>query len=486
MVRSAQESLVRLVNKPYALDIMVVGLAWATQIIIWLNMAQTLPLSSLQMLWQSAHQPQTVFQWLIHPVAHSDMLAVIVMGLLSSLSLWLFCRIARLIGLSNIVTFALFLLINFNPEYNDVRLTVEPFQLVMVLWLLSVGLFILWYQQHLYRAFIAWAVMLWLAALFDSYAIVWALGFPLCFMFWPSGRYFWWQRVLERGKFMLVYYAVIALVVLLIPSLRESVWQSYVRIIEQFHLVSGEISLFLSDDSSFNLSGLDGFLITMVLVAINALRIAGLLILIFVWIAVWRFRQSVLAGRVQLFFIFCLAFSWVYAALSLLYFGYLQSDLIYIPIIMIILWLSASGVFYVVDRWRYGHIRPERQLIIAWLFVAYALASVISFGPSADYKRAAGLWARTQAYGKLYSNDLQPLYYAGYSPLSSNQSHNFSIEYQRPGAVGIKAQDIILHTQSRHRQLPPTFERYEVIKVFANSRGDRIFALRIKPAVDNE
>lgn len=475
-----QVSLLRLLNKPYTFDVAVVLIAWSTGTLLWFSVAQALPLNSLQTLWQSAHAPQTFFQWLLHPIAQWDWVSVGVINVLATLSLWLFCRIALLIGISATTTFILFLLLNFNPEYNDVRLSINAFQPVLLLWLVSVWLFLKYYQRHLYRAFVTWAITLWLATLFNPYGLVWALGFPLCFVFWPGGGYHWWQRFLERGKFILGYYALIVAIILLLPSLRNYVAASFHALSERFYFIVDELSLFLSDDSSFSLSGIDGFLIALVLVLINAVRVTGLVILFFVWQTLKRVRQTVLAGRVRLFFAFCLAFAWIYAALSLLYFGSFESDLIYMPITISALWLSSPGVFYIADRFRYGHIRAERQLVIVWLFVAYALASIITFGPSRDYKRAAGLWAQTQTFNQIYSDDKETLYHAGYSPLWENTTHDFSIEVDSPQLVGIDESDLILHRQGRHDEVAIQLANYDILAEFYNRRGDKIYALRLK------
>lgn len=479
MSPSTKLFILRLLSKPYLFDLTVIVVGWLTGTLLWFSVAQALPLSSLQNLWQSAHEPQTLFQWLIHPIAPWDWLSIGFINGVATLSLWLFCRIALLIGISPSTTFVLFLLLNFNPEYNDARLSVNAFQPVLVLWLLSVWLFLSNYQHHLYRAFFAWAATLWLATLFSPYGLVWALGFPLCFMFWPGG-YFWRQRIYERGKFILSYYAIIIAIVVFIPRLRDYVQHSFFALAERFYFIVEELSLFLSDDSNFSLSGIDGFVIALVLVSLNAARVTGLVILFFVWQGVRRARQTVLSGNVRLFFAFCLVFAWIYAALSLLYYGTFQNDLIYMPITMLVLWLSSPGVFYTLDRFRYGHIRTERQLVIIWLFVAYALASIITFGPSRDYKRAAGLWAQTQTFKQIYSNDKEPLYHAGYSPMHDAYYHHFFIESDDPLQKGVDKNDLILHRQGRHDQAATQLTDYNIVAEFSNRRGDKIYALRLK------
>ena len=229
-------------------SLLIITLSLITCLWIWLEGGRVLDVESLQTLWRGGHPPQalidrishilvpltqtpelarlatgihhgittalapTLFVRLLAPLADSPDLAVAIMAILSTLSLWLYCRLSRLIGIGPQTTFLLFLLLNFNPEYNDVRLQISRFQPVLILWLAGLYLFLAHYKNHIHLAFTAWAATAWTAALFVPIAAFWASGFPLLFLFWPgSGN--WRRRLCERGRFLLAYYALIALVI---------------------------------------------------------------------------------------------------------------------------------------------------------------------------------------------------------------------------------------------------------------------------------
>ena len=147
-------------------SLLTVTLSLATSLWLWLEGGRVLDVESLQNLWRSTHHPQTLFEHLLAPLAGNPDLAVAIMAVLSTLSLWLYCRLSRLIGIGPQTTFILFLLLNFNPEYNDVRLQISRFQPVLLLWLAGLYLFLAHYKNHIHLAFLGWATTAWLGALF--------------------------------------------------------------------------------------------------------------------------------------------------------------------------------------------------------------------------------------------------------------------------------------------------------------------------------
>ena len=197
-------------------SLLIITLSLITCLWIWLEGGRVLDVESLQTLWRSGHPPQaliaritrilvplsevpelahlaatihheittalapTLFARLLAPFADSPNLAVAIMAILSTLSLWLYCRLSRLIGIGPQTTFLLFLLLNFNPEYNDVRLQISRFQPVLILWLAGLYLFLAHYKNHIHLAFTAWAATAWTAALFVPIAAFWARASRCC------------------------------------------------------------------------------------------------------------------------------------------------------------------------------------------------------------------------------------------------------------------------------------------------------------------
>ena len=143
MLPSLNAALRQAVQRPaWQQNLFIPVLALLTALWIWLEGGRVLDVESLQTLWRSVHEPQNLFECLLAPLqASSDVIAAL-MALISTLSLCLFCRISCLVGIGPQTTFLLFLLLNFNPEYNDVRLQVSEFQPAMLLWLTGLYLFL--------------------------------------------------------------------------------------------------------------------------------------------------------------------------------------------------------------------------------------------------------------------------------------------------------------------------------------------------------
>ncbi|UJF24392.1 hypothetical protein L0B52_08665 [Suttonella sp. R2A3] len=452
-----------------SLQIIVASLAFITGLLVWFSHGQTFELPALQQLYRALPQSWSpnVKTWLGFLFANS----------LSTLSLWLFTRVALQIGLGITTTFFLFLLLNFNPEFKSVRLDISMMQIVIVLWTLSIYWFLRYYQHHLYRAFLLWAACLWIAALIEPWTWLWVLGLPLCFLFWPgTGR--WWQRGIERGKFLIVYYLLAALLIMLVPLIHQQVFLQFQEMTQRIERAMSDISLFISGDRGFDLAGYDAFVIALVLVVINALKNAGFLILLVVWFAMRHRYSAVLPGRVWLFFAYNLGFAALVGALSLLYLGHLHNDLLYTPITMLILWMSASAVFHLYQRWRAQRIAPQHRLLTVWLLVAYAIASIIQFGPSQDYLRDAGLWAADNAPGKIWSNHYASLFYVGESPIAGQSAQYVRINQDRLPADFAHG-DVLLYQVGRKQQPAAIIDRLSTQTVFRNQRGDTVYVLTL-------
>ena len=442
MLSSFKAALRQAVQRPaWQQNLFIPALALLTALWIWLEGGRVLDVESLQTLWRSVHKPQNLFESLLVPLqAASDAVAAL-MALISTLSLCLFCRISRLVGIGPQTTFLLFLLLNFNPEYNDVRLQVSAFQPAMLLWLTGLYLFLAYYRNYLY----------------------------------------WQQRLRERGLFLLAYYALIVCIILVVAPWREAVTAWLPAFIQNLDLKRHDMSFFINANNPVDISLFEGFLIALLLVVVNAAKIIGPVIVLLVVLAVTRrAMNTVLEMRVRLFFAFSLGYFWALSAFAFMYYDALPSDLYYTPITMLTLWLVSGVVFYALQRVKSGRIPPQRLLILAWLMVAYALASIITFGPSLTYLREAGEWAQQHAGGRVFSNSLTALYYGGGAPFRN--SDGFA---EMGNAVShyydISTGDLYIHIQGRNNpQQPEDFELFDILHTFANERGDKAYILRPK------
>lgn len=451
-----------------------------TTLCIWYNYDRTFDRSSLQIIYQAATAPQDISQWLLQPFArHGDSAVVIFLTSIHAAIALLFMRIGENIGIGRRTLLLLFILFNFSPEYNDVRLQPEPYLGFILLWLIAVWWFLRWYEKSLTIGFMGWSACTWLSALFAYSAILWAIGFPLCFLLWPRqhrGAHRW--RIGERERNILLYYLAVALLIAIIPWWRENLTRLYHLAYEQIHLATTEMAIFLSPDSGgLELDIASAFLIILVLVALNALKIAGILIVFFLWLSIRAHTKSVLNGRVRLFFTYSLIFSMLISAATVLYQNRLQSDLYYIPILCLFLWLASNGAYYAVQRLENHSIAPERLLILTWVLIAYALVSIIQFGPSPVYQRQAGQFAASLHPAKIYSNSPTALYYAGLSPANHNITDEETLLIDTPAMLD----DLIILTLNRHRQPPAELAHYQTLATYRNRHGDTAYVLKPKP-----
>lgn len=467
----------------YTWNILIVFLSSATTLIIWFNYGEFFDEASIRQIWQARHAPQTLYQHLLSPVAlYGDFPVVIFITVVTTLILWLFASISALIGIGRKTFFVLFVLLNFSPEFNKERLVADPYMISVLLWLAAVWWFIRWYRGRLYLAFLGWAMMMWLGGLFSVTSVVWALGFPLCFLFWPGSGTHWWKLLAERGRFLVIYYLLIGLFVLVVPQWRGAIAHMIDMVDVQFHAATLEISLFLSNDNNFSLAVSDAFLIALVLVTLNALKVASVLIVFVLWLSCRRYVSSVLVGRVKLFFIFCLAFSLVSHAFSLLYSGYLQSSRHYLPVLMLLLWLSAGGAYFALQRLLSGRLRPEYLLVAAWFLVAYALASMLQFGPNRYYQREAGQWSAAHPVaGKVLSNSASVLYYAGESPFADDPN---LLSFSELALLGdpLAPSDRYIMVHSLKTPLPEKIHGFTVVRRFSNGRNNAAYIIEAKPS----
>lgn len=457
-------------------------LSLLTTVAVWHSYDKTFSGNTLRILWLAEKQPDEIFLWLVHPFVRLGTESIVfLLAIIHAAIAVLFVRIGERINIGRKTLFLLFILLNFSPEYNDSRLELNVFLFQSLWWLIAVWWFLRWHEKNLIIGFIGWSLLTWFSVFFDLSAIIWAIGFPLCFLCWPGRYRHWWQGIGERGKTLAVYYAIIFLLIVSVPYWREYLILLVKDAIPQIKNVAQDMSLFVNAEEGLTVDPISAFLIANILVALNAFKIAGVLFIFILWLSVRVKIASVLQGRVRLFFAYCLIFSCIVSACSLLVEGHLKNDLSYIPVLLLFLWLGANGAFYVVQRITHGKIKSERLLIIVWLMVAYALASLIQFGPSAIYQREAGQWVASHIHGgRIFSNSTIALYYAKQSPLNNNP-HNIDFEDLPLLVEHFSPQDTFIYSRNRRHNLPAHFEAdYRILAQFSNRHGDMAYVIQAK------
>lgn len=436
--------------------------------LLWYFDEQTLGLSSLQTLWQSAFAPRHAWENFLWFLDLNITGAVWLMGFLSCVSLCLFAAIALHLGLSQKTTFTLFLLINFNPEYNDVRLSVDVFQLVIPLWLAG---WLAWLKCERGWGLLVWSACVWLGAYFE----------PATCLLVLFGS--WYLAYLERGTLQqsALWYGLLMTFAVLM------VWRNLFFILQLLEEVLGwegivsEHLLQFNEHTIMYLSALEGYCLALALVVVNGLACAGLLLvglLVFGVMSGARHQMpSVLLLKIQRFLWLGVGL-WTLMLALLLYRGQMLSDLAYMPLVMMILLLRANVVFYGLQRLR--GLTDIQRLVLFWLVVSYGLASMVSFGPSAGYLREAGQSSKAvqPMSVRVLSNNRQVLFYAGRSPLDDGADY---VADFMPSVLPTSSRHLMLYHHHRKALLPKSWGEYQVWDTFQNRHGDRVYVLHYQP-----
>lgn len=452
--------------------VLIIALSVCTSFLLWESYGHGFTLSSVREIWLAQHQPESAFHYVLRPFAFfGDFGVFIFLTLVHAYIAWQFVWIGERIGIGRGSLLILFLFLNFGLEYNDMRLYVDAWLLFLVCWLTAVSLFLYWQERNLILAFVLWALCMWVSVLFELSGLFWAVVFPLLFLFWPRHRP--WRFFGERERVLSIYYALLFFLILLVPYWRGEVIALWNLAKTQFARASLDMAIYINADQSLELGFARAYFMSLVLVFVKVFEVAGLPVFLLLFLS-WRRRMfSVMKGRVRLFFYFALCFALLSSALGLLYWGRIQPDLAFVPVMLLLLWLSAGGAFYVQERLQRVPVFSERFVIGAWLLVAYILASLWQFGSSTSHFYQAGRWAVREDVAVLYSNSPDVLYYAGRSPMPDAPFlADFSSWQGEENAVFALA-------LSRREVLPEEVRaHWEVLQEFSNRRGLRVFMLR--------
>ena len=147
--------------------------------------------------------------------------------------------------------------------------------------------------------------------------------------------------------------------------------------------------------------------------------------------------------------------------------------------VMLLLWMSASAVFYLYQRWRTQRMAPQNRLVVFWLMIAYAIASMIEFGPSSGYLRDGGVWVYEHREGQVFANDYQALFFAGEKPLAANNPQFITALDIDKLPASFDQDSLLLYDVNRRAQTPEKLNDFEQRAVFQNRRGDRLFVLAL-------
>lgn len=417
-------------------------------------------------LWDARHQPHDLMSHLLSYWQGDIGISLWFMLLLSTASLLLICWLALKVGLSYQNCLILFLLLNFNPDFNDSRMIISALQVYIFFWTLGTVLFLLLYKVNFYLAFASWFFSLLLSGFFEISAWLWLVFFPLMFLFWP-GKNYWLDRLKERLVFFFFYYIFLTLLIVLFPGCMDMLLSELNRFVQRFNAVFGDISLLLNSEEAYSLSFLRAFLISALVVLIEVLSICGIMILFCLYFTCKHWSNHWFSFRMRLFCILLILFSWLLATLRFMTLGTLDDDIYYMPIVFVLTFFASNGIFYLQQKIKVKSLSPQVTLLLGWTAIAYFLCSIVSFGPSNIFLRTGGLWlAQHYPQAKLSSNRSQVLFYAGRDP------HQVNAAVPHDWATG----DIYAYYISRKINPPPL--QGKILQQFNNKHGDRLVILQ--------
>ena len=130
-------------------------------------------------------------------------------------------------------------------------------------------------------------------------------------------------------------------------------------------------------------------------------------------------------------------------------------------------------MYFFLQRWHNQKIKEEIKLVITWTAIAVALATLMQFGPSNNYLKEAGLWAKSQDL-VIYSNNPSLLYYSGQSPKANNP---YFLDFE--DAYLMEQGDYYALKIGRHMAKPDNLDKFKEIKSFKNRHGYRLVILQL-------
>ncbi|MBP3194084.1 MAG: hypothetical protein J6M05_00235 [Cardiobacteriaceae bacterium] len=450
-----------------------------TTIFIYYSYGKVLSVETLTVIWNARNNPSTVLEFFLYPFVffkQGELLYLVLINLSLTLG---FVYFAELLGIGRRTLFFVFLLFNYSLEYNDIRLEIDAEQVFTLLWLLANIAFVRNFEKRPDLAVIYWCIFISFGVLFSSLALIWAVFFPLFFLFlfrkpWQKFYSIKWSKI---TKIILTYYILLLLLMLFIPHCRNNIVFIFQQIVTNFNNSSLEMSLFFNNTGAMSPDFANIVLIALAIVLLNLAYISGVLVLFTIWLSLSLKMTSVVSSKKRMFLYLNLVFFVFSAGIYLLYNSHLPSETAFISAFLILLLLySSNACYYISSRLVNNDIKPERLMIFIWLFVAYAFASMIKFGPSDGYLKQAGQWAKNHNY-TVFSDNKTALFYAGKSPdiISENYisllEFNAKQEYHNP---------VYIFNKNRHRELTNELDNFEIIQEFSNKHGNTAYIIRIK------
>lgn len=435
---------------------------------LWYSHDETFNNLSVEVLWQAQNNPLNLFQFLLNPFVNAgDIWVVLFLALIHATTAYFFVSTGILLGLGYRTLFFLFLILNFGNEFNDFRLSLLPSLAFSLLWLIALNVYLRFCENRLVLAFSLWCLIMWLAGFFSLNAVAWSLFFPPLLL---------WSRVINVGllsfkkrlKVLGIYYGLIFLSFALIPELRTAALDLFTITAYRFSNPPEQIVIFGDSNAIF---------IAFTLAVVRTLQNGGILLLGTLFLA-YKAKSfgvhSVLSKKNRIFLTSTLIFALLMLSILILYRGQLPDIPNFLPIIFIALWSAANGMYFFLQRWHNQKIKEEIKLVITWTAIAVALATLMQFGPSNNYLKEAGLWAKSQDL-VIYSNNPSLLYYSGQSPKANNP---YFLDFE--DADLMEQGDYYALKIGRHMTKPDNLDKFKEIKSFKNRHGDRLVILQLQ------
>lgn len=415
-------------------------------------------------------------------------------ALLFALTVYVFIGLVGELGGNRKVLVAAGLVILLHPQLNEHRADIFRDNGYWAFYLLAVWLFIKYYKLPQLRYALAWGIAIFVTILFRIEGVAFLCLLPLTLLFKRDLNLP--RRLLTlAGAWLLGFVGLLLLLVGWVIN-PEAVMHNIGRLDEPlrwvgylWHGLSGHLQEQAARLSQAILNQYSEnhalHAVIAALIAILAFGVFSALSLVYAVLIFHSFIsgtfRTFLAVDMQRIIIGLVAINLVVLSLFLLKMFFLTGRYP-MPLALTLMLVLPFHLIALQDRWRMGQIRPlVRTLYLALAglaVVAVCVDGLVTFGPSKQHIKMAGLWIAHEApaSARLYTNDEVVAYYAGRWQPIDYDGFNETLRQLREG--GWRNFDYLAIRAKKHDKALETAARQAVgqepVKVFVNNHGERL------------
>ncbi len=449
-----------------------------------------------------------LYNWLLYPglIALTGQLtgltleasAQLLNGLLFGLTVYAFISLVKELGGNNTTLIAAALVILVYPELNEQRAAIFRDNGYWAFYLLSVWLFIKYFKTPCLRYAWAWGASIIITLLFRIEGMAFLFLLPLALMLKRDMSLS--RRFLALAGAYLIWVAGLFLLLIGWTIDPEIVSHNIGRLNEPFGWLGylwRELGSHLQEQAARLSDAIlnrysDNYALHAVIATLATILVLGVfsaLGAVYTVLVVHSFMsrtfRSCLPADMRGLVIWLIIINLVVLSVFLIK-AFFLAGRYPMPLALTLMLILPFHLVVLKDRWRASRLSPAARkaclTVIAFLVLAVTVDGLITFGPSKQYLKAAGVWIAREAPvdAKLYTNDGTVAYYAGswqatpyagfdevLRQLHSNEWRNF--DYL---AIHIKKRDKALEAAARQAV------GHVPVKTFINNRGEKVLIFR--------